>query len=62
MSERSVILHEEITLSQADTESVVGSAGTHFAISINLHVRLKKKLLCRWARRFQGGVPEQIVV
>ena len=42
MSEKNVILHEEITLSQADTESVVGSARTHFAISINLHVPLKK--------------------
>ena len=51
MSEKTVILPEEITSSQADTESVVGSAGTHFAISINLHVRLKKKLLWRWAGR-----------
>ena len=53
MSEKSVILHEEITLSQAETESVVGSARTHFAISINLHVPLKKKLLCRWASRIR---------
>ena len=30
MSEKSVILHEQITLSQADTVSVVGSARTHF--------------------------------
>ena len=43
MSEKSVILHEEITLSEAGTESVVGSARTHFAIFINLHVPLKKK-------------------
>ena len=42
MSEKSVILHEEITSSQADAVSVVGSARTHFAISINLHVPLKK--------------------
>ena len=42
MSEKSVILHEEITSSQADTVSVVGSARTHFANSINLHVPLKK--------------------
>ena len=42
MSEKSVILHEEITSSQADTVSVVGSARSHFAISINLHVPLKK--------------------
>ena len=45
MSEKSVVLHEEITLSQADTESVVGSARTHFAISINFHVLIKRKLL-----------------
>ena len=51
MSKKSVILHEEITSSQADTESVVGSTGTHFAIFINLHVPRKKKLLWRWARR-----------
>ena len=53
MSEKSVILHEEITLSQADTESVLSSAGTHFANSINFHVPLKRKLLWRWARRIR---------
>ena len=42
MSEKSVVLHEELTSSQADTVSVVGSARTHFANSINLHVPLKK--------------------
>ena len=40
-----MILHEEITSSQADTASVVGSARTHFAISINLHVPLKEQFL-----------------
>ena len=45
MSEKSVILHEEITSSQADAVSVVGSARTHFAIFINLHVPLKKIFL-----------------
>ena len=53
MSEKSVILHEEITLSQAETESVVGFARTYFANSINLHVALKKTLLFRWARRIR---------
>ena len=42
MSEKSVILHEEITSSQADAVSVLGSARNHFAISINLHVPPKK--------------------
>ena len=42
MSEKSVILHEEITSPQADAVSVIGSARTHFANSINLHVPLKK--------------------
>ena len=51
MYEKSVILYVEITLSQVDTESVVGSTGTHFAISINLHVPLKRKLLWGWAKR-----------
>ena len=50
-----MILHEEITLSQTDTESVVGSARTHFAISINLHVNLKKTLLRKWGRRVRVG-------
>ena len=45
MSEKSIILHEEIISFQADTVSVVGSARTHFAISINLHVSLKKFLV-----------------
>ena len=53
LSEKSVILHEEITLSQADSESVVGSARTHFAISIHIHVPLKRKLLWRWTRKVQ---------
>ena len=37
-----MILLEEITSSQAETVSVVGSARTYFANSINLHVPLKK--------------------
>ena len=53
MSEKIVILHEEITWSQADTVSVVGSARTHFANSLNLHVPLKKNFLWIWARRVQ---------
>ena len=53
MSEKSVILHEGITSSQADTVSVVGSSRTHFAIFINLHVPLKKNFLWIWARRIR---------
>ena len=51
MSEKNVILHEEITSSEADTVSVVGSARTHFANSIDLHVPLKRNFLWRWAKR-----------
>ena len=51
MSEKSVILHEEINSSQAVTVSVLGSARTHFAISVSLHVPLKKNFLWIWARR-----------
>ena len=51
MSEKSVMLHEEITSSQADTVSIVGSARAHFSISINLHVPLKKNFLWIRARR-----------
>ena len=42
MSEKSVIRHEEITSCQEDAVSVVGSARTQFAISINLQVPLRK--------------------
>ena len=62
MSEKSVILHEEITSSQADTESVVGSARTHFAISINLHVPLKRNVLCIWARRIQAEFRKSLLL
>ena len=51
MSEKSVILHGEITSSQEDAVTVVGSARTHFAFSINLYVSLKKNFLWIWARR-----------
>ena len=64
VSEKSVILHEEITSSQADTVSVVGSARNHFAISVNLHVPLKKNF-CGDGRRESGnpgGVLEYLVV
>ena len=64
MSEKSVILHDEITPSQADAVSVVGSAGTHFAISINVHVPLKK-ISCGYGRgesRNPYEVLEKLVV
>ena len=57
MSEKSVILHEKITSSQADAVSVVGSARTHFAISINLHVPLKK-ISCGHGRGESGNPGE----
>ena len=63
MSEKSVILHEGITSSQTDAVSVVGSARTHFAISINLHVPLKK-ISCGYGRgesRNPGEVLEKLV-
>ena len=63
MSEESVILHEEITSSQADAVSVVGSARTQFAISINLHVPLKKNFLWIRTRRVrESGWSSGIVV
>ena len=59
MSEKSVILREEITSSQADTMSVIGSARTHFAISINLHVPLKK-IFCGY-RRGESENPGEVL-
>ena len=64
MSEKSVILNEEITSSQADAVSVVGSARTHFAIFINLHVPLMK-ISCGYGRGESGNpgeVLEKLVV
>ena len=43
MSENSVILLEEISPSQADTESVVGAGGTDIALSHHPHVFLNRK-------------------
>ena len=57
MSEKNVILHEEITSPQADALSVVGSARTHFAISINLHVPLKK-YFCGYRQGDSGNAGE----
>ena len=57
MSEKSVILHEEITSSQADAVSVVVSARTHFALSINLHVPLKK-ISCGYGQGESGNQRE----
>ena len=64
MSEKSVILHEEITSSQADAVSVVVSARTRFAICINLHVP-QKKISCGYGREESGNpgeVLEKLVV
>ena len=59
MSEKSVILHGEITSSQADVVSVVGSARTHFAISINLHVSLK--IVSGGYGRGESGNPGEVL-
>ena len=64
MSEKSLILHEEITSSQTDAVSVVGSARTRFAISINLHVP-QRKISCGYGRGESGSpgeVLEKLVV
>ena len=64
MSAKSMILHEEITSSQADAVSVVGSARTHLAISVNFHLPLKK-IFCGYRRGESGNsgkVLEKLVV
>ena len=61
MFEKSVILHEEITSSQADTESVVGSATTHFAIAINLHAP-EENVFVEMGKMSSDGVLEQFLV
>ena len=52
-----MILHEEITSPQADAVSVVGPARTHFAISSNLHVPLKK-ISCGYGQGESGNPGE----
>ena len=47
MSENSVLLPEEISSSEADTDSVVAAAGTDIAIYFILHVPLEKKFFWR---------------
>ena len=59
MSGKNVILHEEITSSQADVVSVVGSARTHFVISIDLHVPLKK-ISCGYGQG-ETGNPDEVL-
>ena len=59
MSEKSVTLHGEITSSQADAVSVVGSARTHFAFSINLHVPLK--IVSGGYGRGESGNPSEVL-
>ena len=49
MSENSVILLEEISSSQADTESVVCAAETDIALSHHPHVFLNRKSVWREA-------------
>ena len=60
MSEKSVIVHGEITSSQADAVSVVGSARTHFAISINLHV-VPLKIVSGGYGRGESGNPGEVL-
>ena len=62
MSERSVILHEEISLSQSDTKSVHGGAGTDYAISNHLPYAPEEKDVVEMGGECPGGVAEQLVV
>ena len=61
-----MIPHGEITSSQTDAVSVVGSARTHFAISINLHVPPPLKIVSggygRRQSRNLGEVLEKLLV
>ena len=61
MSKKNLILHEEITSSQAFALSVLGSAGTHLAISINLYVPMNKKIVVEMDEEDLGGVLDQLV-
>ena len=62
MAEKSVILHEEITLSQADTESVVGSARDSFCHFHQPPCAPEETIVVEMGEESLGGVPEQPVV
>ena len=63
-SEKDVILHEEITPSQADTGSVVGSAGTHFSFCHFQHCPCapEEKVFVEMGKQSSDGVLEQLFV
>ena len=61
MSEKSVILLEEISSSQADTESIFRASGTDIAISHHLPCAPEEKVVVERCEENPGGVPEQLV-
>ena len=62
LSGKSVILHEEIILSQANTESVVGSGGTKFAIFFQPPWASAEKVVVNMGEESPDGLLEQVVV
>ena len=60
-SEKSVILLEEISSSQTDTESVNGSAATDTAFSHHHSCAPDEKFVAEGGKDTPGGVPKQLV-
>ena len=58
MSERNVILLEEISSSQADTESGLGASWTDDAISQHLPCAPEEKVVIKRGEKSPGGVAE----
>ena len=61
MSEENVSLLEEISSSEADTESVVGTAGTNIAISQRKPCRPEEKVVVERSEKSPGRILEQFV-
>ena len=59
--ERSVILLEEISSSQSDTESIFSAAGSDFAIFHRLPCAPEEEIVAKRGVESPGGVPEQFV-
>ena len=61
MPKKTVIRLEELSLSQADTESVLGAAGTNIVFSHHLPCVPEEKVVVERSEESLGGVPEELV-
>ena len=60
-SEKTVILFEEISSSEAETESFVGATGTDIAISHHLTSAPEEQVVVERYKESPSGLPEQLI-